>query len=388
VPGKWEFIDAALSGRKRDSRLRTLRPLQPGSDAVTVQRNGQTLINFSSNDYLGLSKHPMLAKRAAEYGERYGTGSTASRLISGTFSIHEELEQKLASTFDSEAALVFNSGYQANSTIIGTITDRNSLILADKLSHNSLLQGSLLSRAAFRRYGHNDLDHLEMLLKRADTESYNRILILTETVFSMDGDRSDLEAISELAERYGAMLFVDDAHAVGVWGPGGRGLAAGRGSVDMTLGTFGKAFGVFGAYVTCPEPMRDYLVNFCPGFIYTTALPPPVIGALDAALELMPKMESERAAYRSRVKRVTDGLASLGLDTGATSTQIIPVMVGDERQTLELSEFLEDRGILATAIRPPTVAEESSRIRLTITAGHTEDHIDRLLNAFGDWDGR
>lgn len=389
VSSKWEFIEDALAARKRENRFRTLHPLKTESGAATVQRDGKTLVNFCSNDYLGLSGHPKLIERAAAYAETYGAGSTASRLISGTYAIHEELERKLARTFGSEAALIFNSGFQANSTIPGTITDRNSLILADRLSHNSLLQGSLLSRATFRRFGHNDLDHLEALLQRAEGKSYNRILIVTETVFSMDGDRSDPAAIAELADRYNAMLFVDDAHAVGVWGPNGLGLSFGVEGVDMTLGTFGKAFGVFGAFVTCPQQMRDYLINFCPGFIYTTALPPPVIGALDAALELIPEMEEERERYHQKIKKVKRELVELGYDTGASTSQIIPVIVGEDQKTLKLSEYLRERhGILATAIRPPTVSEQSSRIRLTVTSIHTDEQIKHLIDALGRWNGR
>lgn len=388
MPGKWEFIDEALSGQKKEDRFRTLYPLQQDLDAVTVKREGRTLINFSSNDYLGLSKHPDLIKRARQYAEKYGVGATASRLISGTFSIHQELEQKLASTFGREAALVFNSGFQANSTIIGSITDRNSLVLADKLSHNSLLQGSLLSRAAFRRFEHNDLDHLESLLRRADSESHNRVLVVTETIFSMDGDRSDLDAVAKLAGRHDALVFVDDAHAVGVWGPNGLGLAYDQKGIDMMLGTFGKAFGVFGAFVVCSRKMRDYLVNFCPGFIYTTALPPQVIGALDAALELIPKMEKERSAYRQRIERTREELSKMGFDTGTSNSQIIPVIIGGEQETMALSEFLKEHGILATAIRPPTVPARTSRIRLTLTSKHTDEHIDHLLNTLKQWNER
>ena len=384
----WKFIDKALSRRRAEHRLRILQPLEPASDGVTIQRDGRTLINFSSNDYLGLSKHPKLIERAATFGERYGTGSAASRLITGTYSIHHRLEQKLASIFGREAALVFNSGFQANSSIIGAITDRNSLILADKRSHNSLLQGSLLSRAAFQRFDHNDLTHLETLLKRAEAESYSRILIVSETIFSMDGDRCDLDGLVHLAERYGAMLFVDDAHAVGVWGPKGRGLACDHERVDLTLGTFGKALGAFGAFVTCSQQMRDYLVNFCPGFIYTTAPPPPVIGAIDAALDLVPELEETRDRYHRTLLNVKKALTEMGFNIGTFSSQIIPVIIGGEQKTVELSEFLEEQGILATAIRPPTVSEKGSRLRLTLTSGHTDEHIDHLLNTLRGWDGR
>lgn len=379
------FFEDRLSGRRQQNRFRSLKAVEPQDSAATIQRDGKTLINFSANDYLGLSRHPKLIERAREYAEKYGTGATASRLISGTYTIHQQLEEKLADTFDSEAALIFNSGFQANSSILGSITDRHSLIIADKLSHNSLLQGSLLSRADFQRYEHNDPDHLESLLKQAESD---RILIVTETVFSMDGDRTDLERLTNLADQHNAMLFIDDAHAVGVWGPNGLGLAHGHDRIDITLGTFGKAFGVFGAFVLCSRRMRDYLVNFCPGFIYTTALPPPVIGALDAALELIPELGEERASYHRKIDRLKEGIQEAGFDTGRSASQIIPIIIGGEEETLKLADFLEEHGILGTAIRPPTVPEESSRIRITLSSKHTEEQIEHFLTTLSKWDGR
>ncbi len=384
---EWDFINKALKERKEENRLRTLQPVLPVSEPAEITSEGKRLINFCSNDYLGLSRHPDLVKRSQEYAEQYGVGSTASRLISGSYDIHTELEEKIAEIFSTEAALIFNSGFQANSTILQTITDRNSLILADKRSHNSLLQGALLSRATFQRFDHNDMDHLKALLERASEQSYSRVVIVTESVFSMDGDRSDLEGIADLAERYQTLLFVDDAHAVGVWGEKGLGLGYGERRIDITLGTFGKAFGVFGAFVTCSRSMRDYLVNFCPGFIYTTALPPTVIGALDAAVTLVPQMQEKRKKYHQNIELVRSEIQKAGFNTGSSSTQIIPILVGDEQETVELSDFMKENGILATAIRPPTVPESSSRIRITLSSEHTGQHINRLTEILGRWNG-
>lgn len=384
----WDFIEEALTGRKHENRLRSLSPIAPGEGSVEIERNGKPLINFCSNDYLGLATHPELIERSQNYAKQYGVGATASRLISGTYQIHDKLEQKLADTFNAETALIFNSGFQANSTILQVLTDRNSLILADKKSHNSLLQGSLLSRATFQRFSHNNMKHLADLLERASEDSYNRILIVTETIFSMDGDRCHLDKIIELAKRNNAMLFVDDAHAVGVWGNRGRGLAFGHSGIDITLGTFGKAFGVFGSFVTCSEAMRDYLVNFCPGFIYTTALPPPVIGALDAAVDLVPDLEEERTQYHRRIKELHQQIKDTGFSTGESSTQIIPIIVGDEKSTLKLAAFLEENGILATAIRPPTVPKKSSRIRITLSSRHEDHHIGKLVSTLRRWNGK
>lgn len=382
---KHSFIDEDLRKRKENNQFRNLRAVSPGKDSVTVIKEGKQLLNFCSNDYLGLSKHPGLIKRANEYAEQYGAGSTASRLITGTYDIHEKLEEKIARTFNRESALLFNSGFQANSTLVGTLTDRHSLVLADRLCHNSLLQGALLSRADLMRFEHNDLAHLEKLLIEAKGKSYNRILIITETVFSMDGDRSDLAAVSDLAGTHNALLFVDDAHAVGVWGKSGLGLAYEAEGVDILLGTCGKAFGSFGSYVACSNNMKDYIVNYCPGFIYTTALPPPVIGAIDSALDIIPGLNKERASYHHTISKVIRELSDFGYEAGPSSTQIIPVILGDEKETVALAEWLEKQGILATAIRPPTVPENSSRIRFTITSKHSDDHIDYLLKKMKEW---
>lgn len=377
----WQFIEDALQQREQQHRLRSLQPVEPVSGGVVVQKGDRHLVNFSSNDYLGLAAHPSLIERSQRFAEQYGTGATASRLISGSFNIHHRLEDKLASMLGREAVLLFNSGFQANSTIIGTLLGRHSLVLTDKLSHNSLLQGARLSRADFQRFDHNDLGHLEELLDRAaEQDRYDRIMIVTESVFSMDGDRADLDEVCRLADRYSAMLFVDDAHALGVWGEQGKGLTYGEHRIDLVLGTFGKAFGSFGAFVACSGEVRDYLVNFCPGFIYTTALPPPVIGALDAAADLVPEMEEERREYHKMITDTRFRLGEMGYNTGSSDTQIIPLITGSEKSALELARHLEQEGFLAQAIRPPTVPKAGARLRISLSAGHTTGQIDRFLN--------
>ncbi len=380
---KYNFIDDALSKRKKRYQFRELSSFEP-RDSILISDGEAEYINFSGNDYLGLSKHPQVIARSQQYADEFGAGATASRLINGTYSIHEELEQKLADTFGWEAALLFNSGFQANSTIIGTLADRHSLILADKLSHNSLLQGSLSSRATFRRFDHNEISDLEDQLNRA-AEEYSRIIVITESLFSMDGDRSDLKTTAELCQKHDAWLFVDDAHAVGVWGEHGLGLTHGIDGIDMVLGTCGKAFGGFGAYLLCSSKMRDYMINFCPGFIYTTALPPAVIGAIEASLELIPRMDAERKKLHQHISRMQEGIADAGFSTGQSASQIIPIMVGDEQQTLELGEYLKDNGFLATAIRPPTVPKGSARIRITLSSAHSDQHINKFLTALNGW---
>jgi 8-amino-7-oxononanoate synthase len=385
VSNKYAFLDRALSKREGNHRFRSLNVLHLSKDGTIVFKGGKRYINFSSNDYLGLTHHPKLIEQAYHYSKKYGAGSGASRLISGTYDIHTQLEEQLADTFSGESALVFNSGFQANSTILGTVTDRHSLILADKRSHNSLLQGALCSRAAFWRFRHNDTNHLRSLLQKAQQENYNRIWIVTESVFSMDGDRSPLDEISHLAEQFNALLFIDDAHAVGVWGEKGLGLARAIPNVDILLGTCGKTFGSFGAYVICSKRMKDFLINFCPGFIYTTALPPPVIGATQAALNMIPNMQQERKEYHQNARFFLESVRELGFNTGLSTTQIIPIIIGSDQRTITLAKWLQKQGFLATAIRPPTVPEEGSRIRITLLSSHTEKHLNKLINALQIW---
>lgn len=385
-PNQWEFMDRALEERKQGGRWRSLQAVEP-VDGVRVTRRGQTLINFSANDYLGLSKHPALIRATQDYTQRYGAGSTASRLVTGTYSIHQQLEDTLAIACGWEAALVFSSGFQANATVLASLLDREALVLCDRLIHNSMIQGILLSRARVLRFQHNDLDHLEKLLQRAAHRSPSRVVIVTESLFSMDGDRSDLSRLTHLAQQYGAILYVDDAHAMGVLGRQGMGLTAHQPGIDLVVGTFGKACGCFGAYVLCSAKIREYLINCCPGFIYTTALPPGVIGAIAAALERIPTLEQERHNLTQLGNNLRAQLHSLGYDTGLSTSHIIPVIMGDDDKTLRLSHWLEEQGILATAIRPPTVPLGTARIRLALSSAHTGDQVNQLLHALQTWNG-
>ena len=380
---KYAFIETELETRKSLHLLRRLRTIVPISPAE-VSLNGRAMLNFCSNDYMGLSKHPLLQERAAEFAEKYGSGSTASRLVCGTYDCFDKVEKKLASLKGTERTLIFNSGFQANISILPTLADSRTLILSDWLNHNSIIQGSLLARCGKARFRHNDLAHLRQLLEESRNKDYSRILIVTESVFSMDGDQSDIGKLVDLADEFQAILIVDEAHATGVLGEQGMGLTCGK-NVDVTMGTFGKAAGSFGSYIACSEKMRDYFVNCCGGFIYTTALPPPVIGAIDAALDLIPTMAEERRELRQKADFVRASLNEMGWSTLDSTTQIIPVIISGEKETLGLSKWLENDGIFASAIRPPTVEKGYSRIRVTLSAAHTQAHVEKLVHSFRKW---
>ncbi len=379
----YEDVQAELDRREQSHRLRRLRDVS-GVSGVNVYIGGRRIINFCSNDYLGLSQHPLVMARAAEYLDAWGAGSTASRLICGNYEIFSRLEEKIAHLKRAESALIFNSGFQANISVLPALADKNTLILSDRLNHNSLIQGCRLSGARVLIYEHNDLDHLARLLEENSKNGFCRIIIVTESVFSMDGDICDLSGIEVLSRQYGAFLMVDDAHATGVMGENGMGMTAGR-KVDLAMGTFGKACGSFGAYVTCSAELRQYLINRCSGFIYTTALPPTVLGAVDAALDLIPEMEAQRRTLMQNAKGLRASLNELGFHTENSATQIIPVIIGNEKDALSLSAFLEEKNMLVTAIRPPTVPEGKSRIRISLSVPHTPEHIRNLTGALREW---
>ncbi|KKI99549.1 8-amino-7-oxononanoate synthase [Prochlorothrix hollandica] len=381
----------ALARRDQRQQMRRLTAGEPGA-GMDLHRGDRRLINFSSNDYLGLSRHPAVVAGAQRYLEYYGAGSPASRLVTGTYGIHQQLEERLAAACGQEAALLFNTGFQANATVLAALVNRQSLVLCDRQIHASLLQGIQASRAPFQRFRHNDLNHLEYLLQgcrspQGSAAQADRVLIVTETLFSMDGDRADLPALVALADRYGALLYLDDAHGLGVLGAQGMGLASHQAGVDVVVGTFGKAFGSFGAVVLGSQVLRDYLINYCPGFIYTTALPPAVVGAIAAALDLMPHLEPQRQHLQHQGQRLRQALQGRGWDTGSSSSHIVPLVVGEEDRTLALAAHLQEAGLLAVAIRPPTVAPGTARLRLALSSAHEPSHYDRLLAALDTWQG-
>ena len=376
------YIREELERLKREGLYRKLRRVE-GEQGPTLILDGREVLNLSSNNYLGLANHPALREAAKEAMDRYGCGSGASRLISGNMTLHLELEEKVAALKGTEAALVFNSGYQANIGILSLLVGEGDLILSDALNHASIIDGCRLSRAKIAVYPHCDLEQIEAGLKKAPAKT--RKLIVTETLFSMDGDEAPLVEIVDLAERYGAMVMVDEAHATGVTGPNGAGVVAKLGLVDRVLvqmGTLGKALGAFGAYVAGSRELRELLINRCRSFIFTTSLPPAVLAMAIAAIDLSVKEPQRRLALWHNCRALREGLKSLGFSLGQSQSQILPLIIGDAEKCMDFSERLLGKGVFAQGIRPPTVPPGTSRLRITVMATHTHEHLHHALKAF------
>jgi glycine C-acetyltransferase len=369
--------------RLKDAGLyRTLRRVE-GEQGPTLILAGREVINFSSNNYLGIANHPALCEAAKAAIDRYGCGSGASRLISGNMSLHEELESRLAEFKGTEAALVFNSGFQANTGIIPALLGRDDVVFSDSLNHASIIEGCRLARAKIVVYEHCNVNQLEQGLK--DAPGPARKLIVTESLFSMDGDEAPLAEIVALAERYGAMVMVDEAHATGVYDPGGAGLVAKLGlgnRVAIQMGTLGKALGGFGAYVAASQALKEFLINRCRSFIFTTSLPPAVMAMSIAAIDLVKREPERRETLRRNGEILRSGLVKLGYTLGVSRSQILPLIVGDAGACMRLSEDLLSHGIFAQGIRPPTVPPGTSRLRITLMATHTDEQLHRALKVF------
>jgi 8-amino-7-oxononanoate synthase len=376
------FIENELEKLHKAALYRRLR-LVEGEQGPILTVDGRQALNFCSNNYLGLANHPELRAAAKEAIDHYGCGSGASRLISGNMALHEELESKIAEFKGTEAALVFNSGFQANTGILSTLVGEGDVILSDALNHASIIDGCRLARARIIVYGHCDLDQLERGLKACPPNS--RKLIVTESLFSMDGDEAPLTDIVALAEKYGAMVMVDEAHATGVFEPDGAGLVAALGlgeRVLVQMGTLGKALGGFGAYVAGSKSLRELLINRCRSFIFTTSLPPAILAMAIAAIDLVKKEPKRRQTLRDNCEKLRDGLKSLGYSLGSSQSQILPLMIGHATQCMKLSEDLLQRRVFAQGIRPPTVPPGTSRLRVTLMATHTPEHMDQALKIF------
>jgi 8-amino-7-oxononanoate synthase len=379
----WEMmIHAKLASMAEEGLQRELRPIKDASQPILMYQ-GKELVNFSSNNYLGLAGHPQIIAAQQRSAEQ-GAGATASRLIIGHDEEMEELEEELASFHQHEAALVLANGYMANVGILSSFLGRHDAVFSDRLNHASIVDGIRLSRATHFRYRHGDLNHLEELLKKAKTKGIKRQLIVTDSVFSMDGDIAPLRDIVFLKQKYGTALLIDEAHAGGVFGKHGEGLAHElqiSEQVDLHMGTFSKAYGVYGAYVLARKEWIQYLHHTCRSFIYTTALPPTVIGGIRQAIQLVKEGMNLRIDLSKKSQYFRDELVKAGFDIGGSTTQIIPVCIGDENTTLTFSRKLIERGIMSVAIRPPTVPKGTARLRFSLMANHQWENIQSALVA-------
>lgn len=375
------MFEQELSELEQAGLLRRTVTIVPDAGA-RVFVDGKSVILFCSNDYLGLSRHPALVEAARAALERYGAGSGASRLVSGTSPVHEELEERLAAFEGAEAAILFNSGYAANTGIIPALAGKDDAVFSDSLNHASIIDGCRLSRARVQVYRHTDLEHLTDLLR--GSPSAGRRLILTDGVFSMDGDIAPLPELVEIAERYGALLMVDDAHATGVLGARGAGTVEHfglEGRVPVRMGTLGKALGSFGAYAAGDRGMIELLRNRCRSYVYSTALPPAVCAASLAALDVLEKEPWRRTTLEHNIRVLAHGFREAGVKPAGHPTPIVPLIVGDTARSLAASRGLFELGIFASAIRPPTVPEGTARIRMTVTASQTTDDISAAIAA-------
>lgn len=368
-----------LAAQSLDRQLKVLT----SATGPTVELSGRQVILLSSNDYLGLATHPDVVQAAVRATEQYGAGAGASRLVCGTLPPHELLESSLATFKHAEAALVFGSGYLANLGVITCLIGRGGLILADRLCHASLIDACRLSGADLRIYRHTDSAQVEALLKRRP--SHRPTLIVTDGLFSMDGDLAPLPELAALAEHYHATLYVDDAHGTAIMGPTGRGTLehfAVESRVPFHMGTLGKALGSSGAYVVGPRDMIEYLINTSRPFMFTTAPPPGTVAAAAAALAVVQREPERRARLWSNQRRLLDGLRQLGFRLTPTVSPILPILIGSAPKALAFAEHLLANGVFAPAIRPPTVPDSTSRIRVTVTSEHTSEQIDEALRAF------
>jgi 8-amino-7-oxononanoate synthase len=364
----------ALDRLRENGRLRQLHPLD-GREGSRVNYEGRRLLNLTSNDYLGLAANRTLLERfyagidSDSLIDRFGLGVASSRLLSGDYAVAHELEQTLAATYGRPAALLYNSGYHANIGILPALTDKGDLILSDKLNHASIHDGLRLCQAEHRRYRHCDYDHLEAVLQQLRSD-YERVIVVSESVFSMDGDVADLRRLVEIKNRFDCLLYVDEAHAVGLYGERGLGHAEEQGvlnDVDLLIGTFGKALASVGAFVLCSGDIREYLVNRSRSLIFTTALPPVVISWNHFVFRHMLGLGRQRLHLQGLAGKLRSELVRAGLST-AGSTNIVPVLIGQDVTTVKLAEAMRKGGWLIFPVRPPTVPEGTARLRLSLTA--------------------
>jgi len=373
-------IDEFLRQRLDAELLRTLRPILARSGGK-IRVENKEYIDFSSNDYLGLSAHPGLIRAGKDAIDEFGASSCSSRLLSGDLSLHHQLEEKIAQFKKKEAALIFNSGYQGNVGIISSLFSKDDCIFSDRLNHASIIDGILLSGARFFRFQHNDTAHLDSLLKK-ERAKFKKSLIITETIFSMDGDKCLLKGLVSLKEKYNCEIMVDEAHATGIFGRNGSGMVEEYGfaeQVDFIMGTFSKALGSFGAYLAASGKVAAYLINTCRSFIYSTALPPGIIASNLKSIRLVEEEPWRRIRLLESAQYFRNALKRNGFDIRGDS-QIIPVIIGDNLKTVEFAKRLQDKGYWILPIRPPTVPQGEARLRISLTFYHTKEILDKLID--------
>lgn len=369
-----------LKKRKEEGLLRTLKPAASYRQGK-IYRDNKEYIDFSSNDYLGLRDHPRMKEESKSAIDAFGTSSSASRLLSGDLQLHHDLEKRIAAFKGKEAALVFNSGYQANTGIISALYSKNDCVFCDRLNHASIIDGILLSGAKFFRFQHNDPEHLESLLKNK-RDNFKNALIVSESIFSMDGDRAPLSELVRLKEKYACRLMVDEAHATGLFGESGSGVIEEEGlqeEVELVMGTFGKALGGFGAYLATSRTIADYLINTCRSFIYSTALPAAVIAADMTGLDLVSQEPFRRKEVLSLSRYFRESLKEKGFRVKGDS-QIVPLILEDSQRALSFAERLQERGYWVLPIRPPTVPAKEARLRFSVTFYHGKEILENLVD--------
>ena len=382
--GPLTFLDAELAAIKEAGIYRAPRVLDT-AQASRVVMDGKPLITLSTNNYLGLTTHPRLRAAARAAIDTFGVGAGSVRTIAGTMALHEELEARLAAFKQTPAALTFQSGYATNLGVLATLLTERDVVISDELNQASIIDGLRLTAAKRLIFAHRDLDALEDRLQEAERQGPRLTLVVTDGVFSMDGDIAPLPGIVELAERYGAAVMVDDAHASGVLGRNGRGTVDHfdlHGRVAIQVGTLSKAFGAVGGYVAGSRELRDFLIQRARPYLFTTAQPPSVAATCLAALDVLRDEPELLDRLWENTRHFKRGLQSLGFDTGASETPITPVRLGDEARATQLSARLFDEGVFAQAITFPMVARGNARIRAIVTAGHTRDELDTCLDAF------
>jgi len=377
------FLQEELQKLKDQNLWWTLRVHQ-AAQAARTRVDGREVISLASNNYLGLTTHPQLKRAAIQAVKTYGVGSGAVRPIAGTMTLHEELEKALARFKRAEAALVLQSGYMANVAVVSTVMGEGDLILSDQLNHASIIDGARVTKAERRVYPHGDVQSLETLLKETQGK-YRRTLVVTDSVFSMDGDLAPLQEIAALVKRYGALFMVDDAHGSGVLGKQGRGAVNHfglEGQVDIQIGTLSKAIGAMGGYVVGSKVLREFMIQKARPFLFSTSHPPAVVATALAALQVMQREPKWLKQLWENTKFFQSELRRMGFNTGNTQTPITPVIVGDPEKAQQLSARLWKEGIFVQAIVFPMVAREQSRVRAIVTAGHTKQDLTKCLEAF------